>query len=85
MKTDLDKATIGTCENCHTEKVWVRRVESKASEFMGGPRGWFNICFECFGPVGYFSGGSRGPFESPLQWSKEKVQKYLEDRRKKVE
>lgn len=44
----MDEAFIGTCENCGKEKVKVRRIQS-LDKFGANPRGYFNICFECFG------------------------------------
>lgn len=80
MKTDMDDAFIGTCANCHTADVWVRRIQSQHSEFMGGGRGHFNIGFCCLGPVRiWYKGPAR--MKSPLNWSKEKITKYLEERR----
>ncbi len=39
----------GTCENCKSRDVLVRRVRSAGSDFGGGSRGNFNICYDCFG------------------------------------
>ena len=83
MKTDLDKAHIGTCKNCNTGQVWVRNIKSKHSEFMGGGRGHFNICFGCVGPVKIWN-GPRGRTETPLDWSKEKILKHLEGMKRDV-
>jgi len=48
MKTDLDDAFIGTCENCGRKSVKVRRV--KAIGMFKERRGYFDICFKCFKP-----------------------------------
>lgn len=45
MKSDMEEAFIGTCENCKKEKVKVRRI--KATGMFNEPRGFFNMCFEC--------------------------------------
>ena len=63
MKTDLDKAFIGKCDNCKKENVKVRRVEAKG--MFRESRGYFNICFECVKPVVYTK--VRGKWvESPM-------------------
>jgi len=51
MKSDLDEAFIGTCENCGRQNVKVRRIE--AVGMFREKRGYFNICFECFGARTY--------------------------------
>ena len=76
MSTDLDNAKKGTCENCNTEDVWLRRVESTGGGFGSAGRGFFDICFDCDGPVKYWFKGQL-KMESPLSWPKEKVQDYL--------
>ena len=76
MRTDLDNAQIGTCENCHKEGVWIRRQEVTEGAFGSGPRGFFKICIDCCGPVQYCI-GPLGEMETPLYWPKEKVQEYL--------
>lgn len=38
---------VGVCENCHANKP-VRPVE--AVGWAKESRGWFNLCFDCFGP-----------------------------------
>jgi len=53
MKSDLDEAFIGTCENCKRENVTVRRV--KAIGMFNEPRGYFDICFECQRPEIYWT------------------------------
>ena len=44
---------IGTCENCLKENVRVRKIEAFsmfARASRDSSRGFYNICFECFGP-----------------------------------
>lgn len=75
MKTDLEKAFIGTCENCKKENVKVRRVQSVGSILGGGSRGYFNICFVCLKPVIYIKVRGR-TVESPMNdYKPEKVTK----------
>ena len=81
MRTDLDEATKGTCENCHTEDVWIRRIPS-VDWMTKKIRRYWNICFDCVGPVKYWQ-GRYGEMKTPLDWPKEKVQAYLEERSKK--
>ena len=57
MKSDMDEAFIGTCENCGKEKVKVRRI--KAIGMFKEPRGFFNVCFECFGEQIEFQSGGK--------------------------
>ena len=44
---------IGTCENCLKESVRVRKIQAFSTFVSASPessRGWYNLCFECFGP-----------------------------------
>ena len=59
----FESYSIGTCENCKREGVKVRPVE-EVSWLSKASRGWWNICFECFGPTVTWS-NKRGTFHSP--------------------
>ena len=83
MKTDLDEATKGTCEQCHATNVWVRRIESTTSDFGGAGRGFFNVCFSCAKPVKIWN-GPRGETRTPLDWTKEEIETYLTKKRRPV-
>lgn len=80
MKTDLDEANKGTCENCHSENVWVRRIPS-FDWITKKIRRYWNLCFDCDGPVKIWN-GPYGEMKTPLGWPREKVQEYLEKNRK---
>lgn len=77
-KSELDDARKITCENCGKHNVWGRRVKSYGSDFGGGSRGSFNICFECQGPTREFTSRTRGTMFAPLneetyqKWKKQK-------------
>lgn len=50
---EFETYQIGTCENCHKENVKIRRIEAFsmfARASRESSRGFYNICFECFGP-----------------------------------
>jgi len=44
---DRKSASLGVCENCQRDDVLVRHVESVG--WSGESRGFYSICFECFG------------------------------------
>jgi hypothetical protein len=46
---DRSTSPQGVCEECGATAP-IRKVEVRASAFGGGGRGWYNICFACFGP-----------------------------------
>ena len=46
---EYEEGHIGTCENCHKEKVMVRPIMA-LDRFEGQNRGYYQICFECFKP-----------------------------------
>lgn len=48
LDDDRNHASPGTCENCGRSDVLVRPVQ--AVGWMGEPRGYHRICFECFAP-----------------------------------
>ncbi len=64
---EFETYNVGTCENCLKEKVKVRKVEAfsmfaRASRETS--RGFYNLCFECYGPQVTFR--SRGQkFHAP--------------------
>ena len=45
---EYESFTVGTCENCKREHVKIRPIE--AMGMFKEPRGWYQICFDCFGP-----------------------------------
>lgn len=66
-KEDPEKSGIGICENCENEAS-VRRVEAVDFITRKG-RGWFNFCYECFGPRIFWRKTYKSPqvFESPIE------------------
>jgi hypothetical protein len=48
---------VGVCENCKQSKP-VRPVESFGH--TGESRGWYNLCFSCFGPQVFWRENSNG-------------------------
>ena len=67
---DRDHAFIGTCRNCGRSGVKCRTV--RAVGFDQETRGYFDICFNCFGPqiTWRTDGRYSGTFTSPLSLSK---------------
>ena len=74
-KLDLENAQKGICENCNNE-TWVRRIE--ATDVMHGKsRGFYNICFKCFGPqILWRKGGMK--ISSPLGVPYDELDDFLE-------
>jgi len=54
---------VGTCENCQQEKP-VRKVQ--AVGMYQEPRGWFSMCFACFGPRLLWRAGKGMVMSSPI-------------------
>ena len=79
----MDNAKKGTCENCHTEDVWVRRIESTGSDFGASGRGHFDVCFDCVGPVRIWYKGKL-EMKTLLDWTKEEIETYLTKKRRPV-
>ena len=67
MKSELDKAFKGKCENCNKKNVWVRRVESTCV-ISSTNRGYYDICFDCLRPtIEVNTKGHRGIVNSPMK------------------
>jgi len=62
QRDEYETYYIGTCENCHKEKVKIRPI--MAMGMFKEDRGWYQICFECFRPRVTWS-DKRGVFISP--------------------
>ena len=77
MKSDLDEATIGTCENCHKENTKVRRIHSWGDSFGGASRGYFNICYKCIKPIITFRGRDGGTYEAPMDLTEEQLDEII--------
>lgn len=74
MKTDIDESKIGTCENCHREKVRVRSVKAYGA-FGSGDRGFYDFCFRCFAPQEYVKGRDGRIYSSPMKLTDEQLRK----------
>jgi hypothetical protein len=62
--------SVGKCENCNRTTI-VRRV--KTIGWSGEGRGWFDICFACFGPRVFWKERENGPiFESPAEYVRQR-------------
>jgi len=66
MKIDMDAvfgltpSYIGTCENCGAIDIEVRQVQSYAGDFGSDSRGYFAICYSCYGEhVKFWTGKGR--------------------------
>jgi len=77
VKTDLDEAFIGTCENCHKENTKVRRIHSAGDSFGGASRGYFNICYKCIKPKITFRGRDGRTYEAPMNLTEEELDALL--------
>jgi len=62
MPDEYETFWTGTCDNCNRDGVLVRRVE--ATGMFKEPRGFYNICIDCFKPRVKWS-NKRGTFYSP--------------------
>jgi len=74
-KLDLENAEMRVCENCKNE-TWVRRIEAK-DVMHGGNRGFYRICFKCFGPQILWRKG-RMKMSSPLGVPYDELDDFLE-------
>ncbi len=64
-KVQNDKKPIGVCESCKKEKV-TRPV--KVDGMMKTERGYYNICFDCFGSRIFWKKSSDGiVYQSPAK------------------
>jgi len=77
MRSELDEAFKGTCENCKKEDIYVRRI-ANLDRFHGGIRRYWNICFECVRPTREFMSRTRGIMNTPVK--EEVYQKWLKER-----
>lgn len=80
QRTDLQDGFWGVCENCNKE-TWVRRIES-FDRFHRGSRGFFNLCYKCFGPrILWRKGGleMKSPMDIPYDELDDFLTKYFSD------
>jgi len=71
MKSDLDEAFFGKCDNCGRENVKVRRIE--AIGMFNESRGFFDICFECQRPEIFWTTKDGRNMRTPM--SDEQIEK----------
>lgn len=62
----VGRADIGRCENCGRSGVRVRSVQ--AVGWLRESRGFYRVCFDCFGPCVWWQKGAGGTtYESPVR------------------
>ena len=84
-RTDLEDAQNGICENCERETK-VRRVEAYSMFAMASresSRGFYNLCYKCFGPRIIWSKGGkeyRSPISVPYNELDEFLRKHFQEK-----
>ena len=79
-RNDLSEASIGTCENCETERTKVRPVEAFSVMQMGrepASRGFYTICYKCFRPRVFWKDKMYGDMSSPMRISDEELNNFM--------